>query len=301
MNSCSLREVKARNRDECLRKCNKGNCISIWEEEEKPSYPDRYFYVFDEYTWDEAKEFCENNNSRLAVIETWQDHQELREITLGNRDSKMLSRIGDNLISLPDATSDAMALLSQGAAVAFADTVWTGLHGVKSESDFDYEYVWNDADDVLNTREGGSPFPNAYNWGWSNQFIMHDSRQFDDEKLCGVMKRTMWNRERCDAKLPFVCEKLGRCQVCDGEGVDAFQFKISNSSGKESSVNGAKNVNHQNIEEKTGENIEENIEENMEENNVQDQKQDFSKPVIYAVAGMTVFLVLMFVMRKVFA
>ena len=79
----------------CENACaNKNGCTSMWHMDEKPSNRDRYYYIFDKMNWEEANQFCKNNNSRLAVVEDWEDQEELRKITDGAA-TNMVERIGN--------------------------------------------------------------------------------------------------------------------------------------------------------------------------------------------------------------
>lgn len=220
--SCHMREREASSKEACEDACaNKNGCTSIWYPDETPSSRDRYYYIFDKMNWDEANQFCKSNNSRLAVVGDWKDQEELRNITEGNA-TRMVERIGDAITDqAANKTMEVAGKLTSGAAVFFSKTAWIGITSTPTrEPNYDFEYIWEGAPDLDNLKTGGSPRPNVYNWGWSVEFFDRESRKFTNNPRCGVIERNMWNLRNCDDDLPFVCERLGKCEVCDNSGED---------------------------------------------------------------------------------
>lgn len=218
--ACHKREIQASSKESCEMACkNKESCTSIWHADEKPSTRDRYYYIFDKMDWHEANNFCKANGSRLAVVENWEDHEELRRITDGTA-TRMIERIGDAMQdNAANKTMKVAGKLATGASVFFSKTAWIGLTTVPTnEPNYGFEYVWEGAPELDNLKTGGSPIPNAYNWGWSVEYFSKESRQFTNDPKCGVIERNMWNRRDCDDDLPFICERLGKCEICDTSG-----------------------------------------------------------------------------------
>lgn len=242
--ACHKREIRASSKEACEIACqNKESCTSMWHPDEKPSSRDRYYYIFDKMGWGEAKEFCESNNSRLAVVENWEDHDELRKITDGTA-TRMVERIGDAIQDrAASKTMEVVGKLTSGASVFFSKTAWIGLTTVPTnEPNYDFEYVWDGAPELDNLKTGGSPLPNAYNWGWSVEFFDKESRQFTNDPKCGVVERNMWNRRDCDDDLPFICERLGKCEICDTSGEEnTYISSTGDYREKSASVNGVAN------------------------------------------------------------
>ena len=238
--ACHKRELRASSREACELACqNKETCTSMWHADEKPSDRDRYYYIFDKMGWKEANEFCKSNNSRLAVVENWEDQEELRKITDGTA-TRMVERIGDAMKdNAASKTMEVAGRLTRGASVFFSKTAWIGITTVPTdEFDHDFEYVWDGAPDLDNMKTGGSPVPNAYNWGWSVEYFDRESRQFTNDPKCGVVERNMWNRRDCDDDLPFICERLGKCEICDASGQDNTYISTrSESEGERAAVN----------------------------------------------------------------
>ena len=226
--ACYKREVGALSRQACELACqNNAGCTAMWHPNEPPSDLDRYYYVFDKMNWNEANQFCKNNNSRLAVVETWQDHEELRKITNGTA-SRMVERIGDVIENqAANKTMEMVGKITQGASVFFSNTAWIGIKAVpSSKENYEFEYVWDGAPELDNLKTGGSPRPNAYNWGWSIEYFKREGRQYSNNPQCGVVERNMWNRRDCDDDLPFICERLGKCEICDGSGEDNSYISV---------------------------------------------------------------------------
>lgn len=218
--ACHKREIQASSKEACERACkNKESCTSIWQADEKPTSRDRYYYIFDKMDWHEADNFCKANGSRLAVVENWEDHEELRRITDGTA-TRMMERIGDAIQdNAANKTMEVAGKLASGASVFFSKTAWIGISTAPTnEPNYGFEYVWEGAPELDNLKTGGSPIPNAYNWGWSVEYFSKESRQFTNDPKCGVIERNMWNRRDCDDDLPFICERLGKCEICDASG-----------------------------------------------------------------------------------
>lgn len=239
MASCKMREVpRATDAAQCAAVCDgKEGCTSIWEVDEKPSALDRYYYIFDPMSWEEARDFCAANQSRLAVVEDWQDHRELQRMVSGSS-TALVERLGDMVKErAPPATQSAIDNIASGvAATLFSETVWIGMRTEPSAAG-NFRYVWDGAPEVDNLRTGGQPLPNAYNWGWSAVYGQ-DQREQGSEPMCGVLKRRMWNRERCEERRPFICERMGRCNVCDTDPTGDAQIVHAGVSVPEEPANG---------------------------------------------------------------
>ena len=161
-------------------------------------------------TWERAREGCESRGGRLAVSRNDADHAQMQQLASDTLEGAIVSRGANWLAGLAPAPVSRIARSAATSASALlTTTAWTGLRAEAHDgtrSDRAFEYRWEGEPGLDNVARGNK---------YGSSFYFSDDQQFsDDKRQCGVMERLVWNRRDCDTKLPYLCEHVGRCEVC---------------------------------------------------------------------------------------